>query len=284
VSHVRNLVKIQAAPASMLHPIIKPWMFRGWALDFMVEIHPSSTKGHHFMLVAIDYFMKWVEVSPLKNMTHREVISFMLEHIIYRFDILQTLLIDQEVSFMSHQFREFAAPLKIKLLNLSPYYALDEASNKILIRLIKKKKIEERPSRCHEVLSMTLWAYRVSKHGVIKVTPSELVYGQEVVLPVEVNVQACKLMLQETLFAIEYESMMMDEVDDLPESQLVALREIEKEKLRVAKAYNRRDREKSFQFGDLVWKTISPLGSQDNRFGKWSSSWEGPHKVVTMVP
>jgi hypothetical protein len=26
---------IQPMPAAMLHPIIKPWLFRGWGLDFI---------------------------------------------------------------------------------------------------------------------------------------------------------------------------------------------------------------------------------------------------------
>jgi hypothetical protein len=42
-------------------------------------------------------------------------------------------------------------------------------------------------------------------------------------------------------------------------------------------------REKSFQIGDLVWKIILPLGTQDRKFGKWSPSWEGPYKVVGVV-
>jgi hypothetical protein len=92
--------------------------------------------------------------------------------------------------FISHQVCEFAESLKIKLLSSSPYYAQAngqaESSNKTLIKLIKKK-IEENPKRWHEVLSEALWAYRISKHSATKVTPFELVYGQEVVLPVEVN-------------------------------------------------------------------------------------------------
>jgi hypothetical protein len=52
--------KIQMVPASMLHPIIKLWPFRGWGLDFIGEIHPPSMSGHQFVLVAIDYFTKWV--------------------------------------------------------------------------------------------------------------------------------------------------------------------------------------------------------------------------------
>jgi hypothetical protein len=50
---------LQLAHASTLHPIIKPWMFRGWGLDFIGEVHPLSSKGHHFILVATDYFTKW---------------------------------------------------------------------------------------------------------------------------------------------------------------------------------------------------------------------------------
>jgi hypothetical protein len=53
---------------------------------------------------------------------------------------------------MSHQVREFAESLKIKLLSYSPCYTQAKSSNKTLFKLIKKK-IEENPKRWHEVLS-----------------------------------------------------------------------------------------------------------------------------------
>jgi hypothetical protein len=40
----------------------------------------------------------------------------------------------------------------------------------------------------------------------------------------------------------------------------------------MAKAYNKHVVAKPFQIGDLVWKTILPLGTQKNRFVKWSPS------------
>jgi hypothetical protein len=95
-----------------------------------------------------------------------------------------------------------------------------------LIGLIKKK-IEERPRRWHEVLSETLWAYRVSKHVAIKVTLFEMVYGQEAILPVEINLMAYRVMRQDSLTAEEYKGAMMDEIDNLAESRLEALRELE---------------------------------------------------------
>ena len=80
-------------------------------------------------------------------------------------------------------------------MSQSPYYAQandhDESSNKILIKLIKKK-IEVNSRRWHEVLSKSLWAYR-TRHGATKVTPFELVYGQQADLHVEVNLDAYRL-------------------------------------------------------------------------------------------
>ena len=172
-------------------------------------------------------------------------------------------------------------------MNSSPYYAQAngqaESSNKTLIRLIKKK-IEENPRMWHEVLSKALWAHRISQHGATQVTPFELVYGQEAVLPVEIKLQALRIARQNNLSAVDYNDLMMDQIDEVSEKRLKELQEIQKEKLRVARAYNKKVKEKSFQIGDIVWKMILPVGTRDRKFGKWSPSWEGPYKVVGIVP
>jgi hypothetical protein len=223
---------IQLVPTAMFHPIIKPWPFRGWGLYFIGQIHPPSSKGHRFVLVATYYFTKWTEAIPLKNMTYKEVIEFITEHIIHRFNIPQTLTIDQGTSFMSKEVRDFAELYKIKLLKSSPYYAQAngqaESSNKTLIKLIKKK-IEENLRRWHEVLSEAIWAHRISRYGATKVTPFELVYGQEAVLPVEVNLDAYRLAKQNDLSAIVYHNLMMDNIDEVTDVRLKDLKEIEKD-------------------------------------------------------
>ena len=75
----------------------------------------------------------------------------------------------------------------------------------------------------------------------------------------------------------------MDNIDEVTDKQLKALKEIEKDKFHVARAYNKKVKGKSFQVGDLVWKTILPLGMKSNKFAKWSQSWEGPYKVVKAI-
>jgi hypothetical protein len=246
---------IQLVPVAMLHPIIKPWPFCGWGLDFIDQIYPPSSKGHRFMLVATDYFTKWTKAVPLKNMTHREVIEFITEHIIHKFDIPQTLTIDQETSFVSKEVRKFVESYKIKLLNSSPFYTQTndqaESSNKTLIKLIKKK-IKENLRRWHEVLSEALWAHRISKYGATKVTPFELVYDQEVVLPIEVNLDVYRLAKQNDLSVVVYHDLMMDNIDEVTDVRLKAYKEIEKDKTRVTKAYNKKIKSKSFQVEELV--------------------------------
>jgi hypothetical protein len=106
-------------------------------------------------------------------------------------------------------------------LNSSPYYAQAngqaESSNEVLIKLIKKK-IEDIPRRWHEVLSEALWAHRTSRHNTTKVIPFELVYGQEAMMPVEINLQSCRVAKQETLSAEDYVEAMMNKVDNVLES------------------------------------------------------------------
>jgi hypothetical protein len=88
------------------------------------------------------------------------------------------------------------------------------------------------------------------------------------VLPVEVSSQNLRITEQYYLSAKEYTELMMDKVDETPESRLKALEEIEKEKVKIAKEYNKRVVGKSFQVGDLVWKMILPLGTRSGKFGK----------------
>jgi hypothetical protein len=110
-----------------------------------------------------------------------------------------------------------------------------------------------------------------------------LVYGQEAILPVEVNLDAYRLAKQNDLSAIVYHDLMMDNIDQVTDVRLKALKKIEKDKARVARAYNEKVKSKSFQVGELVWKTILPIGSKGNQFGKWSHNWEGPYKVIKVI-
>jgi len=103
-------------------------------------------------------------------------------------------------------------------------------------------------------------------------------------LLVEVNLDVYRCAKQNDLNVGEYHDLTMDNIDEITDKRLMALKEIEKDKTMVAKAYNKKVRAKSFQIRELVWKTVLPLKTKDRRFGKWSPSWEGPFRIVRVVP
>jgi len=161
----------------------------------------------------------------------------------------------------------------IKVLNSYPYYAQAsgqaEASNKRIIKLIKRK-VEENPRRWHVLLNEALWSYRMACHGSIKVSPYQLVYEHDAVLPWEIKIGSGRVSFQNQLAADDYAISMKDELDDLVEHRLRALISIEKNKKRVAKWYDKKVQAKEFTDGDLVWKLILPIGAKSPKFGKWS--------------
>jgi hypothetical protein len=66
---------------------------------------------------------------------------------------------------------------------------------------------------------------------------------------------------------VDYNNVMLDWLDETLDERINTLGEIKRDKLIVARTYNKRVKEKSFQVGNLVWKTILPTGSKSNKFG-----------------
>ena len=103
-------------------------------------------------------------------------------------------------------------------------------------------------------------------------------------LPGEIKTGSRRVSLQDQLAADSYSALMREELEDLAGQRLRALINIEANKARVARWYNKKVKVKEFQEGDLVWKVILPIGTRDSRFGKWSPTWEGPFRVNRCVP
>ncbi|XP_058221088.1 uncharacterized protein LOC131331217 [Rhododendron vialii] len=110
-----------------------------------------------------------------------------------------------------------------------------------------------------------------------------LVYGLDPVLPMEVAVKSARIVYQHGLTPTNYTQAMLVELEDLDEVRLAALDHMLVQKRRVTRSYDKHVKKKSFSEGDLVWKTIFPLGEKNSRYGKWSPTWEGPYQIVQVL-
>jgi hypothetical protein len=86
-------------------------------------------------------------------------------------------------------------------------------------------------------------------------------YGHDVVLPWELKNGSRRTSLQDRLSADDYSAMMKEELEDLASNQLRAFENIEKNKRRIDRWYDKKVKVKEFDEGDLVWKLILPIGS-----------------------
>jgi hypothetical protein len=75
-------------------------------------------------------------------------------------------------------------------------------------------------------LSEALWTHRITKHSATKLIPFELVYGQEAILPMEVNLDALRIARQNELLAVDYHNLMLDRLDEVSDEKVKALGEI----------------------------------------------------------
>jgi hypothetical protein len=149
-----------------------------------------------------------------------------------------------------------------------------------MIKIIQKK-IDQKPKRWHSVLNEALWAYRMAPHGATQTSPYELVYGHHAVLPWEMQSDSRRVVLQKDLSSKDYNGLMMDELEDLHMICLRALENIEKNKMRVAKYYNKKVKSSNLQKEIWFGKRYCRLGlsttrsANGPRIGKVLFGWLG---------
>ena len=89
----QRFAKIAHQPPEELCSLVAPWPFAQWGLDILGPF-PLAKAQKKFLIVACEYFTKWVEAEAVAAITQKSVEKFLWENIICRFDIPQRIIID----------------------------------------------------------------------------------------------------------------------------------------------------------------------------------------------
>ncbi|XP_075473874.1 uncharacterized protein LOC142504919 [Primulina tabacum] len=203
-------------PPEPLHPTVASWPFDAWGLDVVGPMTKSSA-GHLYILAATDYFSKWAEAVPLKEI--------------------------MESPFAIVELTNFVRGLVLNKRKSSMYYAaangLAEAFNKTLCNLLKK--ITSKSKRdWHEIIGEALWAYRTTYRTPTQATPYALVYGVEAVVPLEQQIPSLRMAVQEGLTEEENVRLRLEELEALDEKRLEAQQRLECYQARLSRAFNKK--------------------------------------------
>ncbi|PKI66881.1 hypothetical protein CRG98_012747 [Punica granatum] len=138
--HLCQVYAIQIkAPPNELHPMAAPWPFSMWGMDIIGPINPKASNGHLFILVAIDYFTKWIEAITLASVTAKVVARFLKRDIIARYGAPATLLTDNAKNLnnklIDGELQELARDAPVRALGLLDICSLVHKGNPVLFGL-----------------------------------------------------------------------------------------------------------------------------------------------------
>jgi hypothetical protein len=273
--------KVRSHPAP-LHPVVSVGPFEKWGIDFLT-CHPHLAGGHGYIIVAIDYFTKWVEAMPTFDNTGKTATLFLFNHVIARFGVPQAIIIDHGSHFRNFMMSKLTKKLGLRHDNSTPYYPQAnvqvEAINKVLITMLRWM-IGIHKTSWYTMLFSALWAYQTSVKSTTGFTPFRLVYGVEAILPIECEIPSLKIAIEllPNTFAEEERLLYLMRLD---ETQRDATLVIEAQKKCVKAQYEKHVKPRVFSEGDIVL-----LYEQDRDVlgaGKFEPMWHGPYIVRRVL-
>ncbi len=169
-----------------MHPIEPKAPFQRIGID-IVGLLTITKKGNRYIVTAMDYFIKWPIVKAIKEATAKTVSKFIYEKIICEHGCLQVLQSDQGTHFVNRVIQDLSEKFRIKHRLFILYHpqtnSLVERFNQTLCKNLAK--MAEKMTMWDEFIDPALMMYRTIKHATTGVTPFLLVYGREVVLPID---------------------------------------------------------------------------------------------------
>nr|GEW16564.1 protein NYNRIN-like [Tanacetum cinerariifolium] len=145
-----------------LTPITSPWPFYKRGID-IAEPFPEGPGKVKFLIVAIDYFTKWIKAKPVVTITGNQIKKFVRDNIVYRFGLPGEIISNNGKQFRDDLFKDWCEKLCILI-----HFAF-----------VKHPQTNGLVERANRSLKEGIKASN-------KDTPFSLTYGMEAVIPIEI--------------------------------------------------------------------------------------------------
>ncbi|XP_049363322.1 uncharacterized protein LOC125828061 [Solanum verrucosum] len=229
-------------------------------MDVIGPIEPPASNGHRFILVAINYFKKWVEASTYKVVTKKVVADFVHNNIVRRFGIPESIITDNAANLNNDLMRGTCERFKIVHRNSTVYQPLMNGAVEVANKNIKKilRKIVDNHRQWHEKLTYDLLGYRTTIRTSTRATPYMLVYCSEAVIPAEMEIPSLRIIQEVGLDDAEWIRRRHEQLMLIDEKRMDAVCHGQLYQNRMTKAFNKKVKPRQFTLGQLVLKNIFP--------------------------
>jgi hypothetical protein len=147
---------------------------------------------------------------------------------------------------------------------------------------IVKRLIEDKPRQWHTLLTYALWEDRTTAKVSTGCTPFQLVYGQEAILPTELELSSLRLMLQIEELNSSDVSQRINALLALEEQRMFSLDNIKRRQQTVKKYFNKSVKTVKFKVNEkvLLWDSTHV---DRGRHSKFQKLWLGPFKIAFVL-
>lgn len=130
-----------SAPSTKFHMLTSTWTFSQWGM-YILGPFPPATGQLKYLIVAINYFTKWVEVEALVKITTTNILEFIKRSILARFGVPQDIVTANGTQFIDmklNTLEELKVKQHFELVNHPQTNIHVEATNQVLLKGLKRR-------------------------------------------------------------------------------------------------------------------------------------------------
>ena len=256
-----------------VHPITPSTLFDRWGVDIVGPL-PVSERGNRYIIVAVDYFSRWSEAKPLKEVNTQIIAEFIYDEIICRFGAPQIIQTDRGTHFANEVIKNLSNKFRIKHTLSTPYHpqtnGLVERFNRSLCQGLAK--VAETIYDWDKYIQPVLFAYRVRRLRITRRSPYEIVYGINPALPMDNALLHTMMSLMDRL---------IDVVDKVPHIRQSAKDALLANQRKITTALGH-DTHNMFEVNDMV--LLYDKAKESSHSNKLAEKWKGPYRVIKVLP
>jgi hypothetical protein len=241
-----------------------------------VRSTPPAQGNLKYVVVAVEYFSKWIEAKPLATITSVTVQKFFWQNIVCCFGVPKAIIVDNGTQFDAETFKDFCDRIGTKIHFASVRHpesnGLVERANDIIVIGIMKLIFNQPRGKWPDELIKVVWSHNTTVSRSTGFTPFKLLFGDEAITQEEAKTGSIR-----TTALAEDEADYQITKDTIEGTRLQAIEHIDKYQAETIRWRDRKVRLKNIKPGHLALRRVA----NPDTLGKLQLKWEGPFLVIS---